>query len=166
MVARAEQSRLPAHPRWADVQSCLSVTGQSTEQLATKVLMAGALGVVGMPAAWLLFRVVGSTVPFGLAVVAGLAAGILCAIGPVVSLVGRARERRRHFRSVLGTFVDLVVLSLAGGVGIEGSLLAASQVSSDWAARRMSRVLLEHATVESHRGTPSAVWATNSVSRS
>jgi Flp pilus assembly protein TadB len=35
-----------------------------------------------------------------------------------------------------------VVLSLAGGVGIEGALLAASQVSSDWAARRMGRALL------------------------
>ena len=43
---------------------------------------------------------------------------------PVTLLFSRARERRRHFRIVIGSFVDLVVLSLAGGVGIEGALLA------------------------------------------
>jgi len=43
---------------------------------------------------------------------------------------------------VVGSFVDLVVLSLAGGVGIDGALHTASQVSTDWAAQRMGRTLL------------------------
>lgn len=37
--------------------------------------------------------------------------------------------------------MDLVVLSLAGGVGVEGALFQASQVSSDWAAQTMARSL-------------------------
>ncbi len=59
-----------------------------------------------------------------------------------MGLMRRAKERRRHFRSVVGSFVDLVVLSLAGGVGVEGALLAATQISSDWAVNQMGRVLL------------------------
>jgi Flp pilus assembly protein TadB len=42
---------------------------------------------------------------------------------------------------VVGSFVDLVALSLAGGVGIEGALLSASLVSNDWAAKRLARAL-------------------------
>ena len=55
----------------------------------------------------------------------------------MASLVRRATDRRRHFRVVIGSFVDLVVLSLAGGVGIDGALHTASQVSPDWAAQRI-----------------------------
>jgi Flp pilus assembly protein TadB len=61
---------------------------------------------------------------------------------PFVLLRAEARDRRQHFRTVIGTYVDLVVLSLAGGAGIEESLLSASSVSSDWAAKRISRALL------------------------
>jgi Flp pilus assembly protein TadB len=52
-----------------------------------------------------------------------------------------SKARRHHVRVVVGTFVDLVVLSLAGGVGIEGALLAAAEISPDWAARRIARAL-------------------------
>ncbi len=142
LVTRVERSRVPTHPRWADLQSCLAVTGESTDQLATKMVMASAAGVVGLPVIWFMFRELGATVPLGLAVVAAVVAGTLCALAPMISLVGRAGKRRTHFRSVVSTFVDLVVLSLAGGVGIEGSLLAASQASSDWAVRRVNRVLV------------------------
>ncbi len=44
---------------------------------------------------------------------------------------------------MVGSTVDLVVLCLAGGMGIEGALLAATQVSPDWAARQMGRALLQ-----------------------
>jgi len=142
VVARVEQSRIPAHPRWSELQRCLAVTGDAPEQLATKMVMAGTAGLLGPPVLWVVSRVVAVTVPFGLAVVAGLVLGPLAAVAPLLGVVGRANERRRHFRTVVSSFVDLVVLSLAGGVGIEGALLAASQVSSDWAARRMGRVLL------------------------
>jgi Flp pilus assembly protein TadB len=66
-----------------------------------------------------------------------LAAGV-----PVMTVIRGARARRQHFRTVVSSFVDLVVLSLAGGVGVEGALLTASQVSSDWASARMANVLL------------------------
>ncbi len=142
VIDRLEAGRLAGHPRWSDLRSCLEVTGESPEQLATKVLLAGAVGLLAPSALWALSRVVGSAVPLATAVVAGLVAGPLCATAPWLGLLRRAQARRRHFCSVVGSFVDLVTLSLAGGVGIEGALLAASQVSPDWASQRMGRVLL------------------------
>jgi Flp pilus assembly protein TadB len=64
------------------------------------------------------------------------------ALVPFLVLRAEAEERRHHFRNVIGTYVDLVVLSLAGGAGIEGSLLSASNVNSDWATKRMAKALL------------------------
>jgi Flp pilus assembly protein TadB len=119
----------------------LAITGESPEGLTSKVLVAGGAGFLGPPLVWVAAAPVGLAtsllVPILIAVVAGSCAAVL----PVGSLVGRARDRRRHFRIVIGSFVDLVVLSLAGGVGIEGALFAASQVSDDWATARMSKAL-------------------------
>lgn len=142
LIVRIESSRLAGHPRWSDLGSCLAVTGESPEQFVTKVILAGTAGLLAPATLWAFSRVVGSAVPFGLAVVAGLVVGPLGAAAPWLGLLGRAKARRRHFCSVVSSFVDLVTLSLAGGVGIEGALLAASQVSPDWAAHRMGRVLL------------------------
>jgi Flp pilus assembly protein TadB len=61
---------------------------------------------------------------------------------PVLDLMNRARTRRRHARVVIGSFVDLVVLSLAGGMGVESALLTGAQVSPDWASQRITRSLL------------------------
>lgn len=142
VVARLQRSDLSRHHRWSGVNSSLEVTGESADQVASKVVLAGAVGLLGPPLLSALSRPIGSTIPFGVAVVCGLVALPLCAVAPILALFGRAKERRRHFRGVVASFVDLVVLGLAGGVGIEGALLAASQVSSDWASQRMGRVLL------------------------
>ena len=35
VVSRVARSRLPAHPRWSELQTVLAVSGESQEQLAT-----------------------------------------------------------------------------------------------------------------------------------
>ncbi len=137
-----DASPLSDHPRWSALTSCLDITGASAEQLASKVFVAGGVGLLGPPVVWALSRTVGSAVPVGVPIVLGLAALPLAAGVPVMTVIRRARARRQHFRTVVSSFVDLVVLSLAGGVGVEGALLTASQVSSDWASARMANVLL------------------------
>ncbi len=57
------------------------------------------------------------TVAAGLGVVVGIPAVVALSVS---SLIRRATDRRRHFRVVIGSFVDLVVLCLAGGVGSTG----------------------------------------------
>jgi tight adherence protein C len=130
------------HRRWSGLVSCVDITGESLEELASKVFVAGGVGLLGPSVAWALSRCLGSAVPVGIPVVLGLMALPLGVGAPVLSLLRRARARRQHFRTVVSSFVDLVVLSLAGGVGVEGALLTASQVSSDWASARMAKVLL------------------------
>jgi Flp pilus assembly protein TadB len=130
-------------PRWSSLRANLAITGGSWDELASKMIIAGGGGLVLPPLFWVFAQWAGVSiplvVPFVLAVLA-VPAGLSL---PVVELFAAARRRRRHVRVVVGTFVDLVVLGLAGGVGIEGAMFAASQVSSDWAAKRISRVLLK-----------------------
>jgi Flp pilus assembly protein TadB len=114
----------------------------SPAQLASKVIAAAGTGVLAPPVLWVGIEAAGVSasviVPILLALVM-IPMGIAI---PFLTLKAEAKERRHHFRTVIGTYVDLVVLSLAGGAGIEGSLLSASAVSSDWAAKRISRALL------------------------
>jgi Flp pilus assembly protein TadB len=132
---------MSSDPRWSSLRTNLAITGTSWDELASKMVIAGGGGLVLPPLLWVLARWAGvllpPVVPFVLAVVA-VPAGLSL---PIAELFGRARHRRRHVRVVVGTFVDLVVLGLAGGVGVEGAMFAASQVSSDWAAKRMARAL-------------------------
>jgi len=90
---------------------------------------------------WLLAAMAGLPVPAAVGAVLVVIAVPSGAALTVASVVRQAADRRRHFRVVMGSFVDLVVLSLAGGVGIDGALHAASQVSPDWAAQRIGRAL-------------------------
>jgi tight adherence protein C len=143
LVARVGVSDLRKHPWWVALQPSLAITGESPEGLASKVLLGGGAGLVGPPLLWVAAQLAGLSVGLDVPVLLALIAVPTGVCLPVAVLSGRARDRRRHFRVVIGSFVDLVVLSLAGGVGIEGALFAASQVSGDWAARRMTRVLFK-----------------------
>lgn len=141
LTSVVEGSGWSSHPRWLATRSALSITGESIDALGTKVLAASGVGLLGPFLIWLVAQSIGIQIGAALTVMTALFTGIAAACLPVVRLFGRARERRRHFRVVIGSFVDLVVLGLAGGVGIEGALLAASRVSSDWATTRMARAL-------------------------
>lgn len=129
-------------PLWEPIRQSLSITGERAEDVATRALVGMGAGLVGPPLVWVVAtQIVGvelsPVVPVLMAIIAVPAGACL----PVVDLQRRARDRRRHFRVVISSFVDLVVLGLAGGVGVEGALFAASQMSGDWAARRISRAL-------------------------
>ena len=132
---------LSTHPRWTELRTNLAVTGESWDGLAAKMIVAGGAGLLAPVALWVVADITGARVSLAVASALVLLAVPVGAFLPVANLARSARHRRRHVRVVIGTFVDLVVLGLAGGVGIEGALFAASQVSSDWAIRRMARVL-------------------------
>jgi len=141
VVRRLVDGRWAAYPRVAAVRGALAVSGVEPATFGSRlVVLAGACAVTPV-VVWFALAATGrpvSVVPVALAVLVGppLAVGALAA-----ALLRTAAERRRHVRVVLGSFVDLVVLSLAGGVGVDGALHAASQVTPDWAAHRMAMAL-------------------------
>ena len=114
--------------RSALVETDLRMVGSSIERhVGTKVLL-GLFGVL-LPPAWAaLVSLGGVRVPL---VLVGAAAVLLGGGGffyPDLSLGEEAERRRREFRLALGSFLDLVVVSIAGGTGVSGSLQTASRV--------------------------------------
>ncbi|HUY67171.1 MAG TPA: type II secretion system F family protein [Acidimicrobiales bacterium] len=143
VAARIEGAGMLTGPTRALMAPYLAITGQTTERLVAQMLVLSGAGLLAPPVLWAVSQLAGVTTPFGapiLLALVGVAGGLAF---PVLQMVADARRRRHHFRVVIGSFVDLVVLSLAAGVGIEGALFSASKVSTDWAARRMARALLK-----------------------
>ena len=54
---------------------------------------------------------------------------------------GQAQTRRRDFRHVVGSFLDLVAMSLAGGRGVPEALQSAAELSDDWGMVRIRNAL-------------------------
>jgi tight adherence protein C len=60
---------------------------------------------------------------------------------PDLALRKEAHDRRRDFRHVVGSFLDLVAMNLAGGRGLPEALMAASSVGDHWAMARIRQAL-------------------------
>jgi tight adherence protein C len=60
---------------------------------------------------------------------------------PDLALRGEAADRRDDFRRVIGIFLDLVAMNLAGGRGLPEALLTASTISEHWALIRIRQAL-------------------------
>ena len=98
----------------------------------------GALVPVAIAAVW---AAVGITVPA--AVIGLVAAGVAVAgfLVPDAILARRAARRRRDFRSALSLFLELVVIVLAGGGGVNTALYDAAGAGSGWAFIEVRRAL-------------------------
>lgn len=129
------------YPRVDALRGALAVTGMEPASFGARLVVIAGVCAAAPLAAWFALTASGRQVPLvpvAVITLGGPLLGVALACG---RLLRDATDRRRHVRVVLGSFVDLVVLSLAGGVGVDGALHAASQVTPDWAARRMAGAL-------------------------
>ena len=120
--------------------SDLSVLGRSLERHLVTSLLLGLLGF-GAP---LLVTALGTLAgrPTGsLPLLACLVLGAAMAALPTVRLRSRAAQARRDFRHVVGSFLDLVSMSLGAGRGVPEALDAASTLSDDPAMARIRDAL-------------------------
>ena len=120
--------------------SDLSVLGRSLERHLVTSLLLGLLGF-GAP---LLITALGALAgrPMGsLPLLACLVLGAAMAALPTVRLRSRAAQARRDFRHVVGSFLDLVSMSLSAGRGVPEALDAASALSDDPAMARIRDAL-------------------------
>ncbi len=90
---------------------------------------------------WAFGELVGVTLPVFAPAWGVLACALVGLLMPVLELKSRAARRREHFRRALSAFLGLVAMAQAGGMGIEGALLASANVSDDWAFVRMRRAI-------------------------
>jgi tight adherence protein C len=126
---------------WSRVRRDLAVLGRSAERhLADKVAL-GLLGLLLVPACAGLLALAGAPLPLAVP----LWASVICALGgfvlPDLGIHAEAEARRRDFRHALSSFLDLVVIALAGGGGVETALADAASIGQGWAFDELRRTL-------------------------
>jgi Flp pilus assembly protein TadB len=125
--------------RWLDTR--LALSNSTLEELSARCLVCSTIGCLLPQITWLLLLAGGLAapflIPFGFGIILGLG-GILV---PIAELNVQAKRDLHHARRVICSFLDLVVLGLAGGMGIESALLAAAQLGDSSVSRRMSAAL-------------------------
>ena len=122
----------------------LRLLGRPVENHLGAKVVAAAFGF-GLPTLWAYamtaagFAHVPATPALGL----GAALGALGFFVPDLLVRAEAAERRRSFVTAYGTFLDMVTISLAGGVGVEGALMDAARVGRGREAAVLRAVLEE-----------------------
>ncbi|SDN91434.1 type II secretion system F family protein [Actinacidiphila guanduensis] len=121
----------------------LAVLDRSWETfLATKVML-GAVGLVFGPFLFVVIEVVGfginPIVPVWLALVFAAVFFLL----PDVEVRRDAAEKRKDLRRVVGAYLDLVAMNLAGGRGLPEALMSAAEISDGWALLRIRNCLAD-----------------------
>jgi tight adherence protein C len=126
---------------WTGTRSDLAVMGRSVGAHCAKRLAAALAAAAIVPAMAALMTAGGISVPVSLPV-AGAAVGAFCGfLLPDLLVHLEANERRVEFRRALSAFLDLAVVVLAGGGGVETALYRASRAGSGWAPARIRGAL-------------------------
>jgi Flp pilus assembly protein TadB len=114
------------------------MTGRSVESWCSQTALSAVAGLLSPLAIGAVFTNLGISVPVGVV----LALGALCAAGAVLfsarTLTREAKRQRAHARRAISAYLDLVVLCLAGGMGIEGALHAAADIADHPITRRLA----------------------------
>jgi Flp pilus assembly protein TadB len=74
-------------------------------------------------------------------ILASLALAVFFFFVPDLSVRSEARDKRSSFRHALSSFLDLVVISLAGGSGVESALRDSANIGHGWAYNELRNAL-------------------------
>jgi tight adherence protein C len=125
----------------ASARRDLAVLGRSPERhLAEKVTLA-LVGLLIVPAVTALLLMGGTRVPLVVPVWGSLVLMAAGFVAPDIGIRSDAARRRRDFRHALSSFLDLVVVALAGGGGVESALADAAGVGEGWCFEHLRRAL-------------------------
>ncbi len=126
----------------AAVRRDLAVCGKTVERyLGEKAACALVFALLG-PAVCAVVALAEVAVPWQVPAWSMALLGIVGFLFPDLAVKSQAMERRTEFRHTLSAFLDLVVVSLAGGRGVDGALADASQGGSGWAFVRLRSTLV------------------------
>lgn len=119
----------------------LAVLDRSWENfLATKVLL-GAAGLFFGPFLFAIVWTLGIGKSPAIPVWMALLFALIFFFLPDLEVRRDAAEKRRDLRRVIGAYLDLVSMSLAGGRGLPEALMAAADISDGWATQRIRNAL-------------------------
>ncbi len=123
------------------LRSDLALLGRSTDTFLAWTVLAAVGGFLLPLAIAIELMLVGVRVGGAVPLIVPLVGAAIGAALPLASVRARAAERRRDFRHVVGSFLDLVAMSLAGGRGVPEALQGASALSDGWAMVRIRDTL-------------------------
>jgi tight adherence protein C len=138
----------------ASVRRDLAVLERPAERHLAEQATSAVAGLVLAPAIAGTTAALGVPLPWQLPVWGGVLLAVLGFLAPDLAVRAEANARRDDFRHALSAFLDLVVISLAGGAGVDGALNDASAVGEGWAFDRFRRAL------DAARLTSTAPWET------
>jgi tight adherence protein C len=125
----------------SSVRRDLLVTGHPVQQHLAEKAAATVLGLVLLPICVALMALAGVSVPLAIPAWGALLMAAAGFVTPDLALRSQARERRADLRHALGSFLDLVVVALAGGSGIDAAMDDASKIGSGWAYQQLRQAL-------------------------
>jgi tight adherence protein C len=108
--------------------------------LAEKAVLALA-GLLFVPVGWGVLAALGMSLPWVVPVWGALGAAVAGFYLPDLSVKSEAKARREDFRHAFTAFLDLVVISLSGGAGVEAALAEAARTGDGWAYSAIRRAL-------------------------
>jgi tight adherence protein C len=117
----------------AAVRRDLAVLGRPVERQLAEQVTAALIGLLLIPAMAALLVVGGLRMPWQLPAIGALALGTAGFTVPVLAVRQEAASRRADARHALSALLDLVVVSLAGGAGVEAALAYAGATGRGWA---------------------------------
>ncbi|WP_029287092.1 type II secretion system F family protein [Cellulomonas sp. HZM] len=123
------------------LRSNLAVLGRTLEQHLATSVVAGVVGFLVPVVLSAVAAVAGVSVSLGAPLLVSVFAALIGAALPTVVVRSQAADRRRDFRHVVGSFLDLVAMSLSGGRGVPEALQSASELSDGWGMVRIRNAL-------------------------
>lgn len=111
----------------------LTLTGRTLDGHLGEKVGLGVFGALLAPATAAVLALGGAALPLAVPLWAALVLGVAGFFAPDLGVRAEAAGRRRDFRYALGSFLDLVVIALAGGGGVEGALEDAAGIGHGWA---------------------------------
>ena len=115
----------------------LALANTTLEELLSRCIVCCTTGLLLPALAWMVLIAGGVRPPLIIPIGVGILLGIGGLLVPISALNADAKRGLRHARRVICSFLDLVVLGLAGGMGIESALLAAAQLGENGVSRRL-----------------------------
>ncbi|NEA31508.1 type II secretion system F family protein [Streptomyces sp. SID13031] len=123
------------------IRADLGIAGRSLETHLASSLVGALAGFVAPFLMLLPLSIVSGSLPGFIPVWLGVIGALVGALLPTVQLRTLAADRRRDFRHVVSSFLDLVAMNLAGGRGVPEALSSAAGISDGWAFVRIRDTL-------------------------